>query len=56
MTDTERAVADERKAISEEARRYASHYPQGSDGRNTFILLADWIDARGAITSGETSQ
>jgi len=26
-----------------EARRYASHYPQSSDGRNTFLLLADRI-------------
>jgi Lar family restriction alleviation protein len=39
-------VAAERKAISEEARRYASHYPQSSDGRNTFIMLAEWIDQR----------
>jgi len=26
-----------------EARRYASHYKQSSDGRNTFLLLADKI-------------
>lgn len=39
-------VAAERRAISEETRRYASHYPQSSDGRNTFLLLADWIDDR----------
>jgi hypothetical protein len=26
-----------------EARRYASHYPQSSDGRNTFLMLAEKI-------------
>ena len=26
-----------------EARRYASYYPQSSDSRNTFLLLADRI-------------
>lgn len=34
-------------AIASEARRYAAMYPQSSDGRNTFILLAEWIEARG---------
>jgi hypothetical protein len=38
----------EYEAIANEARRYASHYPQSSDGRNTFILLAEWIEARAA--------
>jgi hypothetical protein len=28
-----------------EARRYAEMYPQSSDGRNTFIILADRITA-----------
>ena len=28
-----------------EARRYADLYPQGSDGRNTFTLLAEWADS-----------
>ena len=40
------AVETERDAIASEARRYASHYPPASDGRNTFILLAEWIEAR----------
>jgi hypothetical protein len=45
--DHYKTVVDaEREAIAAEARRYASHYPQGSDGRNTFILLAEWIEAR----------
>lgn len=37
----------ERAAIAAEARRYASHYPEASDGRNTFIIFADWVEARG---------
>jgi hypothetical protein len=40
------AAETEREAIANEARRYAGHYPQSSDGRNTFILLAEWIEAR----------
>jgi len=37
---------EEREAIAAEARRYASFYPEGSDGRNTFILFAEWIENR----------
>ena len=40
------ALEDERKEIAEQARRYAGHYQEGSDGRNTFIMLAEWIEAR----------
>ncbi|MCK1577737.1 hypothetical protein [Bradyrhizobium sp. 174] len=29
--------------IEAEARRYASMYPQSSDGRNTFVIFADWV-------------
>lgn len=29
--------------IEVEARRYAEMYPQSSDGRNTFIIFADWV-------------
>lgn len=25
------------------AREFAEHYPQSSDGRNTFVIFADWI-------------
>lgn len=39
-------LANERKEIAEQARRYAGHYKEGSDGRNTFIMLAEWIEAR----------
>ena len=40
------AVADEREACAAKAREYAAHYPEGSDGRHTFILLAEWIENR----------
>jgi predicted SnoaL-like aldol condensation-catalyzing enzyme len=41
-------LAVERDAIADEARRYAGHYPEASDGRNTFIIFADLVEARGA--------
>lgn len=44
--DAWKALEAERTAIADEARRYASHYPEASDGRNTFILLAEWIERR----------
>lgn len=44
-----RGITDMRKElvvkIAEEARRYASHYPQSADGRNTFIMFAEWVDS-----------
>jgi len=44
------AVAAEREACAKMAREYARCYAEGSDGRNTFILLAEWIERR---ASGE---
>lgn len=44
------AVAAEREACASKAREFAGHYPEGSDGRNTFILLAEWIERRAALT------
>lgn len=41
-------LAEEREAIAAEARRYAAMYPQSSDGRNTFIIFADWVERRAA--------
>lgn len=35
---------EDREAIALRAREIASMYPQSSDGRNTFIIFADWID------------
>jgi hypothetical protein len=40
------ALANEREEIARQARNYAGHYKEGSDGRNTFIMLAEWIEAR----------
>ncbi len=31
--------------IADEARRYAGFYPQSSDGRNTFVIFAEWVDS-----------
>lgn len=39
-------VQQERNAIASKARTFAACYEPGSDGRNTFILLAEWIEAR----------
>ncbi len=44
--DIDTAVSSERDACAAKAREYAAHYPEGSDGRNTFILLAEWIENR----------
>ena len=42
--------------VSAEARRYASCYPQSSDGRNTFVMLAEWAEGttRTALNPKET--
>lgn len=44
--DVAAAVKAERDACALKAREYAGHYPQGSDGRNTFVMLAEWIENR----------
>jgi hypothetical protein len=33
------------EAIAAEARRYAAFYPLSSDGGNTFVMFAEWVDA-----------
>lgn len=40
------AVNKEREIIAKEARRYALHYPKSSDGRNTFLMFADYVERR----------
>jgi hypothetical protein len=35
--------------VSDEARRYAGHYKEASDGRNTFILFAEWAEREGNL-------
>lgn len=39
-------VAELVEAIGAEARRYAGFYPQGSDGQNTFVMFAEWVETR----------
>lgn len=39
-------IAGERAAIAQKAREFAANYPQSSDGRNTFILFAEWVEGR----------
>lgn len=46
MNSVREAVADERNACASKAREFAEHYPQSSDGRNTLIMLAEWIENR----------
>ena len=40
------AVEAEREACAEKVRSFALHYIEGSDGRNTFNMLAEWIENR----------
>jgi hypothetical protein len=41
------SLDEEREVIANEARRYASYYPEGSDGRNTFMTFAeDFVERR----------
>lgn len=40
------AIDQERQIIADEARRLAANYSDGSDGRNTFVMLAEWIESR----------
>ena len=39
-----------------QARRYAGNYPQSSDARNTFLILADHIDGLALIPSTPTPE
>lgn len=32
--------------VGKKAREYAAHYPEASDGRNTFIIFAEWAEGR----------
>jgi D-alanyl-D-alanine dipeptidase len=47
------AVVMERDAIANKAREWAGHYSEGSDGRNTFVLFAEWVEQRGARADGD---
>jgi hypothetical protein len=37
--------AKERERCANKARDFAAHYSAGTDGRNTFIILAEWIES-----------
>jgi Lar family restriction alleviation protein len=37
------------KKVEDEARRYAGLYDQGSDGRNTFTIFAEWASSLAAL-------
>jgi len=42
----------ERQIVADKAHEWAAHYSEGSDGRNTFVLLAEWVESRiGAVAS-----
>lgn len=47
----EAAVNAERTAISNKVEEIIEHYEIGSDGRNTFLILADWITSRLPLAS-----
>lgn len=55
------AVLREREEIENRLREAAAHYDPGTDGRNTFVMMADWVSARStaqgtqqpAATAGE---
>ena len=47
----EAALIAEGTTCASKAREYASHYDPGSDGFNTFILLAEWIENRATAQS-----
>lgn len=45
------SIEAERDVIAAKAREWASHYPESSDGRNTFILFAEWVERRSSAPS-----
>lgn len=42
------------QAIAQEARRYAGFYANGSDGRNTFEMFAEFVETRAIAQAIET--
>ena len=40
------ALEQERDEIAQKAREWAAHYSEASDGRNTFVMFAEWVEAR----------
>jgi hypothetical protein len=52
----EAALGHERQTIAARAREIAGKYELGSDGCNTFVLLAEWVEARMAETIPEVAR
>lgn len=46
MTTVPEELIAERAAIADYLRYCASNYPESSDGRNTFVMAASWVEAR----------
>lgn len=42
-------MSEREKQIAAKAREWAKHYPQSSDGRNTFICFAEWVESLPSI-------
>lgn len=43
LLEARRQAFDE---VGQKAREYAAHYPEASDGRNTFIIFAEWAEGK----------
>lgn len=50
----ERTITALLATIEGEARRYASHYAEATDGRNTFVMFADFVAERALASAIET--
>lgn len=46
QAEVEKARRDENEAIQRYLRYLAGVYAEGTDGRNTFVLAADWVQSR----------
>lgn len=46
--------AEERARSANKARDFAAHYSPGTDGRNTFIILAEWIESGARAQAGRS--
>lgn len=47
------ALNVERETIAQKAREWAAHYSPSSDGRNTFVMFAEWVEERAALSAKE---
>lgn len=49
------AVVEALTECADKARQFARHYDEGSDARNTFILLAEWIEGKAALSTASAA-